>query len=62
MVERTGDSCLLLEAAKELDIGRDDLGHDLQGDVTAESGVPGAVDLRHAAGAEHRQHLVGAES
>src|SRR5262249_57009312 len=43
MIERPGDPCLLLEATDELAVGREDVGDDLQGDVTAESNVPGAI-------------------
>jgi hypothetical protein len=53
----------LAPEARERDgIVRQLRGKDLDRNVAIESEVPGAVDLAHAAGAEGRDDLVGAES
>ena len=52
---------LALEARLELGVGGEVRGEELQGHVAIEAGVPGLVDLAHAAGPELRRDLVGPE-
>ena len=62
MVERRGRPRLLLEALRaRLGSSANDGGQDLDRDVAAEPRVARAIDLAHAAGAERRDDLVGAE-
>src|SRR5258706_846085 len=53
---------LPLETREDVRIIREASGKDLDGDVAIEPGVPGAVDLAHAAGAKGLDDLVGPES
>ena len=50
------------ESLASIWIGSRQLGGDLQRDLALEAGVPGAVDLAHAAGAKERRDLVGTET
>ena len=43
-------------------IVRDRAGQSLERDLAMQAKIPGAVDLTHAAGAERRDDLVGAEA
>ena len=52
---------LALEAGEPLGILREVGGQHLDGDVAAEPGVARSIHLAHAAGAERRDDLVGAE-
>ena len=53
---------LALEAGQTVGVVREGLGQRLDRDVAAESRVARAIDLTHAAGAERREDLVGAEA
>ena len=61
MLEEAGRPRLLLEPAQPVGVLRDGLGQDLDGDVAAEAGVAGAVDLAHAAGPDGAHDLVRAD-
>ena len=52
---------LALEPRDPVGVARDGLGEDLDGDLAAETGVAGAVDLSHPAGAEWAEDLVRTE-
>jgi hypothetical protein len=58
VVERAGESRLLLEPVDQFRVPGQSLVDDLEGDVTSEPGVPRTVDLGHSPGAEGREHLV----
>ena len=58
MIERTGESRLLLEADDELGVTSEGLVDDLESDVPSEPGVPRAIDFRHSPGAEGGEHFV----
>ena len=58
VVERPGESRLLLEAPHQLRVTGEGFVDDLEGDVAPEPGVSRPVDLGHSTGAEDRQHLV----
>src|SRR6185369_3556342 len=62
VVQPTREPGLLLQAAEDARVAGEGLSHHLDGHLALQAAVPGAVDLRHAAGAEHRQHLVGSET
>ena len=61
IVQRRDDAGFLLEALARFRIGRQRAGQDLDGDRAIEPGVTGAVDLAHAARADRRDDLVGAQ-
>ena len=61
MIERRQELGFALEAGHALGIAGEGLGQDLQRDVAIEASVAGAVDFAHAAGAEERDDLVGAD-
>ena len=61
MIEGAGRSRLLLESFQPVGICREGRRQDFDGDVPVELGVAGAIDLAHAAGAELRDDLVGAD-
>jgi hypothetical protein len=60
VVQRAGRAGFRLEAGAALGILGDPGGQDLQGHVTGEARVAGAVHLTHAARAERRKDLVWA--
>ena len=62
MVERREHLRLAFEAREPVGIAREELGKDLQRDVTIELRVTRTIDLAHAACAECRDDLVGAEA
>ena len=62
MIEGGQHLRLAPEARQALGVGAVELGEDLQRDVAVELGVARPVDLAHAAGAERRLDLVGAEA
>ena len=62
MVERREHLRLALKACEPVGIAREELGKDLQRDVTIELRVARTIDLTHAARAECRDDLVGAEA
>ena len=62
MVERREHLRLAFEAREPVGIAREELGQDLQRDVTIELRVTRTIDLAHAACAECRDDLVGAEA
>ena len=51
-----------LETAEAVGVAGNRPGQDLDGDVTAKSGVARPVDLAHATGTKRRRDLVGAEA
>jgi hypothetical protein len=53
---------LPLEARADLGARREVLRQHLHGDVPAETGVAGAVDLAHAAGPEGLEDLIGVQT
>src|SRR5262245_15078979 len=61
MVQGRGGPGLLLEASSSLRIRRDARGQRLQGDVPAEAGVAGPVDLAHPARSERGDDLIGSD-
>ncbi len=61
MAQRACRSGLLLESADSLGVVRAFVRNDLEGDVAMEPAVAAAVDLPHAARAEWREDLVGAQ-
>ena len=61
MVERRDGVGLPVEAREAVGVVGGRVGQHLQGDLAAEPVVARAVDLSHAALAERRQDLVGAE-
>ena len=61
VVQPAREPGLLLQAAEDARVAGQGLSHHLDGHLALQAAVPGAVDLRHPAGAEHRQHLVGSE-
>ena len=61
VIELGGGAGFLLEAREAVGIRGEAGVNDLDGDVAPESRVPRPVDLAHAAGAEGREDLVGAE-
>jgi hypothetical protein len=61
MVQRARKARLLLEAAHQLGVAREHLVDHLERDLPAEPAVACPVDLRHPAGAQGRQHLVGSD-
>jgi hypothetical protein len=62
MVERGEGPGLLLETVEAVEAGGAVGGDDLDGDVAAEAGVAGAVDLARPPGPEGGQKLVRAET
>ena len=62
MRERRDGLRLALEPRERVGIGGDGFGEDLDRDVAVELRVPRPVDLAHAARAERREDLVGAEA
>ena len=58
MVELAGGPRLLLEAAQAVGLTRHGGGEDLDGHVAPQAGVPGAIDLAHAARPEGGHNLV----
>jgi hypothetical protein len=58
VVEGAGEAGFLLEAVEALGSVADLARQDLDGDVAAEAGVAGSVDLAHPAGPDRAQHLV----
>ena len=62
MIERGGRLRLALETGHELGIGRQRRQQRLEGDVTLQRLVQGAVDDAHPAGADHLLDPVGAEA
>jgi len=52
---------LASEAGEAFRVGGEGSGEDLEGDVAAEPGVAGAVDLAHAAGAKEGDDVEGPE-
>ena len=61
VVQRGDRSGFLLEAGEAVSIAREVGRQDLDGDVAAEAGVAGEVDLPHASRAELAADFVGAE-
>ena len=61
MVQRRERPRLALEPHQPVGVGGERVGQDLERHVASELGVAGAIDLPHAAGAERRHDLVGAE-
>ena len=62
VVEGGDGAGLELEALEAVGVGGDVVVEDLEGDVAAEAGVAGAVDLAHAAGPEQLDDLVRPEA
>src|SRR5262249_4243322 len=60
--ERRDRARLALEAVERVGVGGDTLGEDLDRDVALQLRVSGAPDFAHAARAERREDLVGAET
>ena len=58
MIERGERLRFTLEARQAIGIGREQLGQHLDRDVAVETRVAGAIDLAHAARAEHTGDLV----
>src|SRR5262249_22718115 len=62
MVQRGEYASLTTEPRQPIGIGRERRRQDLQRDVTIELQIARAIDLAHAAGAELRGDLIGAEA
>src|SRR5262249_44753051 len=62
MVQRAGETGLLLEALKALGVERSPIGDDLERDLTTQSCVTGAIHLAHSPRAEDGDHFVGTDS
>src|SRR5687768_6314498 len=62
MIERRRGSRFVLEAAARRRVANQLRGDDLQRNIAAQSCIPSAIDLAHAADAEQRQDFVGAET
>ena len=62
MVQRGEDFRFALEPGQPLAVGRHRVGQDLDGDLSLEVGVGGAIDLAHSAHADLRGNFVRAES
>ena len=62
MVQRGQDLGFALQTGQPVGILRQGRRQHLDGYITVEIGVSGAVDLAHAAGAEGGEDLVGAEA
>ena len=62
MIERGEDFGLALQAGDAIGILCECGGQDLDRDVALQARVAGAIDLAHAAGAEHRFDFVRAEA
>ena len=61
IVQRRDGAGFLLEALARFGIGRQRAGQDLDGHRAIQPGVTGAVNLAHAARADRRDDLVGAQ-
>ena len=62
VVEACGGAGFAQQPRARLLVGKPRGGQQLQGDVAVESIVMGTIDLTHAAGAEERRDLVGANA
>ena len=62
MVQRGEDFGFTLEARDAIGIRANAGGQDLDGDVALQARIAGAIDLTHAASAEHEIDFVGAEA
>ena len=62
VVERRQHLGLALEARQAIGVEHERVGQDLQRDVALQRRVAAPVHLAHAAGADHRQDVVGAEA
>ena len=62
MIQRGEDFRFALEPRQSLAIGRHSVGEDLDGDLSLEIGVGGAIDLAHSAHADLRGNFVRAEA
>ena len=62
MIERRENPRLPLEAGEPLRVGSQGARQNLDRHVSSEFGVSCAVDLAHAAAAQHTEHLEGAEA
>ena len=62
MVQRGEDFRFALEPGQPLAVGRHSVGEDLDGDLSLEVGVGGAIDLAHPAHADLRGNFIRAES
>jgi hypothetical protein len=61
MVQRSQQAGFALESGEALRITREDVGKDLERNITVETGIPREVDFTHRAGTEQAANLVGAE-
>src|SRR5215471_256628 len=62
MIEARDRFRLALEPLLEIEVARDVIGQDFDRDGALEARVACTVDLAHAAGADQRENLVGAET
>jgi hypothetical protein len=62
MVQSSEDFCLALEPKETFSIAGEGRRQDFDGDLAFEVCVYGAIDLTHAARAEQRGDLIGAEA
>jgi hypothetical protein len=62
MIERGEDLRFATKAGDPFAIVHERVWQNFQRDVAIELGVPGAIDLTHAAGAKERDDLVSAET
>ena len=62
MIELRDGAGFAIEALAELRVGREQRRENLDRDRTIEPRVAGPVDLAHTAGADEREHFVGAEA
>ena len=61
MTERSEGPGFALETGDPLGVARYQVGQDLEGDVSSQAAVLGAINLTHSAGAEGRDDFVRAE-
>jgi hypothetical protein len=62
MVQRREDLCFTPEPGEAFGIVREQVGQDLEGHVSPELRIAGAIHLAHASGAQRRVNLVGAQA
>ena len=62
VIERGEDFGFALKARQPVGVGRERCGQDLHRDLALQSGVRRAIHLAHAARAERREDVVGAEA
>ena len=62
MIQRRGGARFLLEAADRVAVAGQARAEQLDGDLAAEPRVVCEIDLAHAAAADERQHLIGADA